>query len=425
MNSDTVISVIGLGYVGLPIALSFAKHFKVIGYDTNEKRITELRNGIDRNKELSIYLNDNLQFTSDRVNIRNANFHIVCVPTPVDEAKKPDLSFLESATMKITDYIKPGDTVVYESTVWPGVTRDQIATLELSGLTCGIDFGVGYSPERINPGDTKHTLENIVKLVAGSDDRTTARIVSIYESVLHHPVYVCSSIEVAEAAKIIENIQRDVNIALVNELSMLFNRIDLDTREVLEAAGTKWNFLKFWPGLVGGHCIGVDPYYLTHLAAKVNYTPQMILSGRRINDEYGVYIAREMAKALIRYGANNGKPTITIFGFSFKANVSDIRNTRVIDIYRELKDHGINVKIIDPLCDAIEIIREYGIQYEVFEESKELSDGIIIAVDHDIFREKDWSYYDKFLKQSSVALMDLHGILPRRPRPEHINLWRP
>src|SRR5690606_15263062 len=350
------IAVVGLGYVGMPIALHFGKKQKVTGFDINIERVAELRRGHDRNRDVAASEFEGIQtnFTADTQALREADFLIVAVPTPVDGASRPDFTPLRKATATVGQNLSKGSIVVFESTVYPGATEEIcVPILEReSGLKCGADFKVGYSPERINPGDHEHTFTKITKVVAGMDAETLETIASVYASVVTAGVYKAASIKVAEAAKVIENTQRDVNIALVNELALIFQRAGIDTRDVLDAAGTKWNFLRFQPGLVGGHCIGVDPYYLTHKAEELGYIPQVILSGRRINDGMGAYVARELVRQVLADGKvrfDNGKPVVTVLGLTFKEDVPDLRNSKVVDVIAELKAHGFEVQVVDPM----------------------------------------------------------------------------
>jgi UDP-N-acetyl-D-glucosamine/UDP-N-acetyl-D-galactosamine dehydrogenase len=355
MSHNRIVSVIGLGYVGLPVAVAFGLHQKTIGFDINSQRIKELQSFHDRTGEVTAeeLRTANILYTDAIEELRQADFHIVAVPTPVNEANQPDLTPMFKASETVGKALKLGDIVVYESTVYPGVTEDECVPIleRVSGLVCGRDFTVGYSPERINPGDKEHTFTKIKKVVSGQDAQTLAIVAAVYESVVTAGVHRASSIKVAEAAKVIENTQRDLNIALMNELAYIFDRMEIDTTDVLEAAGTKWNFLKFRPGLVGGHCIGVDPYYLTHKAEKLGYIPQVILAGRRINDGVGKFIAQRTVKEMIHAGHNILGTTVTVFGLTFKEDCPDLRNSKVIDIIRELEDYGIKVQVHDPLAD--------------------------------------------------------------------------
>jgi UDP-N-acetyl-D-galactosamine dehydrogenase len=421
------ISVSGLGYVGLPLAVAFGLKRKVIGFDINSKRIAELKKGLDRTGEVdrATLKKTHISFTSDPQDLKAANFHIIAVPTPVDDAKVPDLSPVLGASATVGRALKRGDIVVYESTVYPGATEeDCVPVLEKhSGLKCGTDFTVGYSPERINPGDKEHTFTRITKIVSGQDAETLDVVADVYGSVVEAGVYRASSIRVAEAAKVIENTQRDINIALMNELSLIFNRMGIDTHEVLAAAGTKWNFLRFFPGLVGGHCIGVDPYYLTHKASKLNYTPQVILAGRRINDDMGFHVAREVIKGLSsRDYPIKGCP-VTVLGMTFKENVSDIRNSRVIDIVRELQSYGVDVQVHDPICDVGDVRHEYGIELRSLKELRPAS-AVVFAVPHKEFVAAGWDFVSSLLFSRKGIVFDLKAALPKDKTPKGIHLWR-
>jgi len=391
--TDAVISVIGLGYVGLPVAVAFARRGRVIGFDLKTQRIAELKAGLDRNLEVSAeeLADATLELTTDPAALKAATFHIVTVPTPITPANQPDLSKLRQASETVGAALKPGDIVVFESTVYPGATEEVcVPVLErVSGLTLGQDFKVGYSPERINPGDHEHTFTRIEKVVSGSDPEALDTIAAAYESVVDAGVFRATSIKVAEAAKVIENTQRDLNIAFMNELAVLFDRLDIETGDVLEAAGTKWNFLRFHPGLVGGHCIGVDPYYLTHKAESVGYIPQVILAGRRINDGMGIHVARQTVKQLILAGHNVNGAVVTILGITFKANTPDLRNTRVIDVIRELQSYGVQVQVHDPVAEPAEAEHEYGVQLAAIGALRPCH-ALVGAVDHRDFY--DWQH---------------------------------
>lgn len=385
LSSERMISVVGLGYVGLPVAVAFGKVRQTIGFDVNQVRIEELQAGYDRTgevaeEELSAA---RITFTDSIETLRAADFHIVAVPTPVDEAHQPDLTLIYRASETVGKALKRGDIVVYESTVYPGVTEDEcIPVLErVSGLRCGSDFTVGYSPERINPGDREHTFTRIKKVVSGQDAETLEVVARVYESVVTAGVHRAASIKVAEAAKVIENTQRDLNIALMNELALIFDRLGIDTNSVLEAAGTKWNFLKFKPGLVGGHCIGVDPYYLTHKAEKIGYIPQVILAGRRINDGMGKFIAQRTIREMIHAGQSILGSRVTVLGLTFKEDCPDLRNSRVIDIIRELEDYGIQVQVCDPLADPGEAAHEYGVNLVSLDKLSPAA-AVVAAVSH-------------------------------------------
>jgi len=420
LDKQEKISLVGLGYVGMPIAVSFSKRVNVIGFDINNAKIELYRSGIDPTKEVG---NDTIatckvDFTSDETKLREAKFHIVAVPTPVNADHTPDLTPVEGASKVLGRNLSKGSIVVYESTVYPGVTEDIcIPILEKeSGLKCGVDFKVGYSPERINPGDKKHRLETIVKIVSGMDEETLDTVAKVYELVVQAGVHRAESIKVAEAAKVIENSQRDINIAFMNELSIIFNKMGIDTKAVLEAAGTKWNFLKFYPGLVGGHCIGVDPYYLTYKAEEMGYHSQIILSGRRINDDMGKYVVENLIKNLVKADVPVKTAKVAILGFTFKENCPDTRNTRVIDIVNELKEYGITPMIADPAADLEEARREYGIKFDSMEEIKDM-DAVILAVAHDEFLKLKQSDLEKLYKNvptQNKVLLDIKGILNRK-----------
>lgn len=421
------ISVVGLGYVGLPVAVEFGKNQQVIGFDINSVRIEELKKGIERTNEVDTedLAKANVFYTCSAEDLKKADFHIIAVPTPVNKAKQPDLRPVIKASRTVGRQLKKGDIVVYESTVYPGATEeDCIPVLEQeSGLTWGIDFNVGYSPERINPGDRVHTLKTITKVVSGDTPETLETVAAVYESVVTAGVHKAASIKVAEAAKVIENTQRDLNISLMNELALIFNKMDIDTRDVLAAASTKWNFLPFDPGLVGGHCIGVDPYYLTYKSTTLGYTPQVILSGRSINDSMGSFIAAQTVKELIKAEKCVRGSVVTILGFTFKENVPDIRNTRVIDIYKELLTYGIHVQVFDPLSDSNEIMEEYGVKLSA-EDALKPAHAVLLAVPHDYFLIKDWSYLTGLLHDKTGIVMDIKAKLERGEVPEGVKLWR-
>lgn len=408
------IAVVGLGYVGLPLCVALSKVFKgVIGFDVSKKRINELISGIDITSEVSSekIKDSNIEFTDNPESLKKANLIIVAVPTPINSHKMPDLDPLINASEIVGKNMSKDVIVVYESTVYPGVTEEICgAILERSSkMKSGLDFKLGYSPERINPGDKVHTLENIVKIVAGQDEKTTELLAQIYGKVVKAGIYKAKDIKTAEAAKVIENIQRDINIALINELSIIFHRLGLDTREILEAAKTKWNFLYFEPGLVGGHCIGVDPYYLTFKAQEVGYHPEVILAGRRINDYMGKYIAEQTIKELIKSGITIKDSRILVMGFTFKENVKDIRNTRVIDIYKELREYGVDVYIYDPIADPDEIYEEYSIQTIKDPEILSPFDGFVFAVRHDAFKNISLDNLKRMCRDNSV-IIDVKGL---------------
>lgn len=421
------IAIIGLGYVGLPVAVAFGKQSRVIGFDIDPDRIKELRDGYDRTGEVEDDEFENLDilFTAEADALREADFHIVAVPTPINEAKFPDLGALLSATKTLAPCLSRGDIVVYESTVYPGATREDCLPLleEGSGLKGGEDFFIGYSPERINPGDKEHSFTSVIKVISGQDDSTLSIIADVYGAVVTAGLHRASSIEVAEAAKVIENTQRDLNIALMNELALIFNRFNIDTGDVLEAAGTKWNFLPFRPGMVGGHCIGVDPYYLTYKASKSGYIPQVILAGRSINDGMGKFIVAEVIKALIQSGEHVAECTVTVLGVTFKENVPDIRNTRVVDIISELDEFGIHVQVHDPLADRDELEAEYGIALLDTQELRP-AHAVIFAVAHREYVEHGWACITDLLNEKCGLVYDVKGVLDRGSRPDGIILKR-
>lgn len=427
MTRKRQVSVIGLGYVGLPVAIAFGQTARTVGFDVSARRINELKAGHDRNEEVSaeVLRSADIFYTADYNDLRQADFHIVAVPTPVDDAHQPDLTPVISASETVAKALKRGDIVVYESTVYPGVTEDEcVPVLErISGLKCGTDFTVGYSPERINPGDREHTFTKIKKVVSGQDAATLDAVAETYSSVVTAGVHRATSIKVAEAAKVIENTQRDLNIALMNELAIIFSRLGIDTTEVLEAAGTKWNFLKFRPGLVGGHCIGVDPYYLTHKAEKIGYIPQVILAGRRINDSMGKFIAQQTVKELVRAGHGVFDCTVTVLGLTFKENCPDLRNSKVIDIINELKDFGIKVQVHDPLADLEDAKHEFGIDLVKWEDLKPAT-AVIVAVAHDEYTKLKPADLTKLAGKNPV-LMDVKASYSQKALQDAgIRLWR-
>ena len=419
--SDTI-AVIGLGYVGLPLAIEFAKKHAVVGFDVSAERIAELNLGQDHTLEVSPaeLRISKMKFTCDREQLRQANIFIVTVPTPIDSAKRPDLRPILAASETVGKVMKKGDYVIYESTVYPGCTEeDCVPVLEkTSGLKFNVDFFCGYSPERINPGDKEHTVTKILKVTSGSTPAAAVRVNDLYASIITAGTHMTSSIKVAEAAKVIENTQRDINIAFVNELSLIFNRMGIDTKEVLEAAGTKWNFMKFTPGLVGGHCIGVDPYYLTHKAEMLGYHPQVILAGRRINDGMGAHIAQQTVKHLIHKGHQIRGAKALVLGLTFKENCPDIRNSRVVDIVKELRDYQIEVDVYDPWADPLEVEQEYGIRMASPEKIKNVTayDAVILAVAHKQFRELPL----EGLCSGKCVVYDVKGILPRECADERL-----
>ncbi|MEK7992093.1 MAG: nucleotide sugar dehydrogenase, partial [Thiotrichaceae bacterium] len=416
MTIQRNISVIGLGYVGLPVAMAFAKQNKVIGFDVNAQRIAELNQKHDVTQELTVadWENTQIDFTTNPQALAQADFHIIAVPTPVDEHKTPDLLPVLKASKTLGKYLKKGDIVMYESTVYPGATEEMcIPVLErASGLQCGRDFKVGYSPERINPGDTQHRFENIIKVVSGLDAEALDIIAEVYAAVVQAGVHRAPSIKVAEAAKVIENIQRDVNIALINELAMIFNRLEIDTHDVLQAAGTKWNFLPFTPGLVGGHCIGVDPYYLKHKAEQVGYTPHIIPASRQINNDMGAFIALQAVEHLTRIGCLLQETTVTILGLAFKENVADLRNTRVVDIAQALQQHHIKVQIHDSWVNPQQVQQEYGLTL-CSENQLQKAQCVILAVAHRDYLEKGWVWLQQLLDNERCLVMDIKGVLPQ------------
>ncbi len=430
LNGEEQLSLVGLGYVGMPIAVAYAKKIKVVGFDSNEAKIDLYRKGIDPTKEVGdeAIRDTKVQFTANPGELSKCKFHIVAVPTPVHPDHTPDLSPVEGASHTLGKYLTRGSIVVYESTVYPGVTEDICKPIleQESGLKCGVDFKIGYSPERINPGDKVHRLETITKIVSGMDEETLDEVAKVYSLVALAGVYRAQSIKVAEAAKVIENSQRDINIAFMNELSMIFHKMGIDTKSVLEAAGTKWNFLKFFPGLVGGHCIGVDPYYLTYQAERMGYHSQIILSGRRINDDMGAYIANCLVKNLIAADIPVKEAKVAILGFTFKENCPDTRNTKVIDIYHELQEYGITPLVVDPQADAEEANRLYGITFRQLSDIKEM-DAVIVAVSHQEFLSWKKEDLDAFFAKNgkTKVLMDLKGMYQMQdyPSPEY-SYWR-
>lgn len=418
-NRDEKISIVGLGYVGMPIAVAFSRKAAVIGFDISKEKVELYRRGIDPTKEVGdeIIKTTTVEFTADEKKLREAKFHIIAVPTPVNADHTPDLRPVESASKIVGRNLTKGSIVVYESTVYPGVTEEICVPIleKESGMKCGEDFKVGYSPERINPGDKVHRLETIIKVVSGMDEESLETIAMVYELVVDAGVYRAESIKVAEAAKVIENSQRDINIAFMNELSIIFNKMGIDTKSVLKAAGTKWNFLNFFPGLVGGHCIGVDPYYLTYKAEQLGYHSQIILSGRRINDNMGKYVVENLIKNLIKADVSIKDARVAILGFTFKENCPDTRNTKVIDIVNELKEYGINPMIADPEANTEEAKHEYGIVFHSVEDIKEM-DAIVIAVGHEKFMEITKVDLNKMFKDKCnrrKVLLDIKGIFDR------------
>lgn len=423
---DERIAVVGLGYVGLPVALAFARGFPgTIGFDISARRVDELRAGRDRTGEVSEeeLRSEQLTFTSDPADLADRTMFIVAVPTPIDANRKPDLGPLRSASESVGKVLSRGAVVVYESTVYPGVTEEVCAPVleQASGLTAGRDFTLGYSPERINPGDKEHTIDRIVKVVSGQDEATLERVARAYGSVIPAGVFRAPSIKVAEAAKVIENTQRDLNISLMNELVLIFDRLGISTSDVLEAAGTKWNFLPFRPGLVGGHCIGVDPYYLTTRAEEVGYHPQVILAGRRINDGMGAFVAQKLIKLLANKPTPLGQARVAILGLTFKENVPDLRNSRVPDIVSELREFGIEPLVYDPLVSKEEALEEAGVELAQWDDLHDL-DGVVVAVAHDQFPELVCSQLTTLLKAEGV-IVDVKAMLKGRSLPDTLTYW--
>jgi UDP-N-acetyl-D-glucosamine/UDP-N-acetyl-D-galactosamine dehydrogenase len=421
-NKETKLAVIGLGYVGLPIALEFARKLPVIGFDINEQRVEMMKNKIDPSGELETkdFENCDIEFTADPEKLREATFYIVAVPTPINDHKLPDLNPLLGASNTIGNVLKKGDYVVFESTVYPGCTEDDCVPIleKQSGLKFKNDFKVGYSPERINPGDKEHTLSKIIKVVSGCDEESLEEIAKVYEMVVEAGIFKASSIKVAEAAKIIENTQRDVNIALMNELSIIFNKIGINTYEVLEAANTKWNFLKFIPGLVGGHCIGVDPYYLTYKAQELGYHAQVINSGRYVNDSMGFYIAKQTVKKIVANGKDLSKAKVLIMGATFKENVEDIRNSKVADLVNEFRSYGVLVDVVDPRASSSELNEEYG--FELAKKPDGKYDAVVVAVNHDEYVNFSENDFTSMLDNGGVVV-DVKGIY--RNKIKNLKYW--
>ena len=413
INKEATMSVVGLGYVGLPIALAFAKHVRVIGFDINAERIEMMKQRIDPSEELEAADFDgcDITFSADPEDLKKAHFHIVAVPTPINPSNQPDLTPLLGASRTVGQALKAGDYVVYESTVYPGCTEeDCVPVLEaVSGLKFGSDFKVGYSPERINPGDKVNTIETIVKVVSGSDEESTDAIAKTYDLVVKAGTHRASSIKVAEASKIIENTQRDVNIALVNELSIIFDRIGINTYEVLEAAGTKWNFLKFSPGLVGGHCIGIDPYYLTWKSSKLGYHARVINSGRYVNDAMGAHVGKQTVKRMLELGKNPLESRVLVMGLTFKEDVADIRNTKVVDVIRELESYNITVDVVDPMADPAQVKHEYDLDL-ISEPKANGYDAVIVAVNHAPYRTFKETDFEALMCDDKGVLVDLKGL---------------
>ncbi len=426
-NHERKVAIVGLGYVGLPVAVAFGLQRSTIGFDINRARIEELQRGRDSTLEVETaeLQRADITFTDDPSVLAQADFFIVAVPTPVDAAKRPDLTPVLRASETVGGILKRGDIVVFESTVYPGATEeDCVPVLErVSGLVAGEDFFVGYSPERINPGDKEHTFTKITKVVSGQTPDILEVVADVYASVVTAGVHRAPTIKVAEAAKVIENTQRDLNIALMNELALIFERMGIDTRDVLAAAGTKWNFLRFDPGLVGGHCIGVDPYYLTHKAAMLGYISQVILAGRSINDDMGRFIAQQLIKLLIARGGVVKNSCITVLGLTFKEDVPDLRNTRVVDIIDELDSYGLNVQVFDPMASHEEAMHEYGINL-LQREQLSPADAVVLAVPHREFLDQGWGLIEALLEGGSGVVMDIKGRLVRDQRPQGVTFWR-
>lgn len=424
-SKEKKISVVGLGYVGLPLALAFARKFSVIGFDINAHRVEMMRRAEDPSRELEPehFVGCDIVFTSDPADLKQAHFHIIAVPTPVDDHRVPDLHPVLSASKTVSAALKPGDYVVYESTVYPGCTEEDCQPLleSGSGLKAGIDFKIGYSPERINPGDKEHTLEKILKIVSGNDAEALEVIATIYGEIIEAGIYKASTIKVAEAAKVIENTQRDLNIAFMNELAIIFDRMDIDTQEVLQAAGTKWNFLPFSPGLVGGHCIGVDPYYLLYKSMQLGYNPQVITSGRRINDGMPAFIAKRLVQMLIQKSKNLQQAKVLVMGITFKENVSDIRNSKVADLVREIMDYSIHVHITDPLASPNEVAHEYKLT--LVDQPSDDYDAVVIAVAHQEYKKLDLAYFKSIMNVDPI-LLDLKGIAPKPADGDNMLYWR-
>src|SRR6056297_274079 len=422
VNKEEQLAVIGLGYVGLPIALEFAKKIPVIGFDIKADRVEMMKKHVDPSREVppEKFEGCDIEFTSNPEDLKKAKFYIVAVPTPINEHNEPELTPLLKATETVGKVLKKGDYVVYESTVYPGATEEECVPIleNQSGLKYIKDFKVGFSPERINPGDKVNTLTTITKVSSGCDEESSENIAKVYEMVIKAGVHRASSIKVAEASKIIENTQRDINIAFMNELSIIFNRMNINTFEVLEAAGTKWNFLKFFPGLVGGHCIGVDPYYLTHKAKQLGYHAQMINSGRFINDSMGGYVAKQIVKRLVKAEKNIQSSKVLIMGITFKEDVSDIRNSKVVDVYRELLSYGVNVDVVDPYADEKEVKEEY--QFDLANETRNDYDVVVVAVSHDKYKELQESYFESITSDNAL-FVDIKGIY--RDKIKKLNYW--
>lgn len=415
LEKKASLTIVGLGYVGLPLALAFAKHFRVVGYDINESRIGLLKQSIDPSREIlsDAFLNKNILFTNDTADIAGSSLYIITVPTPIDVYNLPDLKYLKAASAVVGSVLQPGDYVVYESTVYPGCTEEDClpVLVEHAQLSLNIDFKLGYSPERLNPGDANHTLEKNIKVVAGSDDEALEELSKVYSTIIDAGIHKASSIKVAEAAKIIENTQRDLNIALMNELSLIFDKMGINTHEVLEAASTKWNFQAYKPGLVGGHCIGVDPYYLTYKAKKMGYNPNVILSGRYVNDGMGAHVAKKTMQLMLKQGKAVQSSRVLVLGATFKENVHDVRTSRVVDILRELADFGVCVEVHDPYASKEEFRRYYG--FELVDHLRSDYDAIIVAVAHKEFLTLDEQYFIS-ISSALPILVDVKGVYRKK-----------
>ncbi|GAB3170414.1 nucleotide sugar dehydrogenase [Telluribacter humicola] len=423
LAKEKKIAVIGLGYVGLPIALELAKKFSVLGFDINQDRVEKMHRGIDPSREIPSedFQDKDILFTSDADDLRQAHFFIVAVPTPVDSYKVPDLKPLQKASELVGRALKEGDYVIFESTVYPGCTEDDCLPLleEHSGLKVGQHFKIGYSPERINPGDKNRALPDILKIVSGSDAEALEEIAAVYGSVITAGIYKAPTIKVAEAAKVIENTQRDLNISLMNELAIIFDRMGIDTQEVIKAAGTKWNFLKFYPGLVGGHCIGVDPYYLLHKSKQLGYDPQVINSGRRVNDTMPAFVAKKLVQMLIQKNKSPQSVRVLVMGITFKENVADIRNSKVADLVKELMQYSVHVHIVDPQASPNEVAHEYNLT--LVDGPSKRYDAVIVAVAHDEYRNLGNEYFEEICQPDAI-LMDLKGLYPEQG--QHLTYWR-
>ena len=423
IRKEKSIAIIGMGYVGLPIALEFAKHFRVIGFDINKDRVALMQNHQDPSREIETeaFANKDISFTANPEDLRNAHFFVVAVPTPVDDYKVPDLKPLLSASETIGKVLKKGDYVVYESTVYPGCTEEDCLPIleKQSGLQLGADFKIGYSPERINPGDKERTIDKILKIVSGSDAEALEEIAQVYGQIITAGIYKAPTLKVAEAAKVIENTQRDLNISLMNELSIIFDKMGVDTLEVIKAAGTKWNFLKFYPGLVGGHCIGVDPYYLLYKSKKLGYDPQVIHSGRRINDGMPAFIAKRLVQMLVQKGKNLTNAKVLVMGITFKENVSDIRNSKVADLIKELMQFSINVHIVDSYASPNEVAHEYGLT--LIDKPSDQYDAVLVAVGHEPYKQLEMSYFKSIMNEQPI-LMDLKSMYENND--PSVTYWR-